>query len=64
MNLKDMLSRAKKSNKNDIIPGTIDSETQELCPACMDSNLIKLKKCCGAAKGKLQCRKCGYTVIL
>jgi len=45
---------------DDDIPGTVDEYLEEPCPAC-GKGLKKMKPCCNAPTGYIQCRaNCGY----
>ena len=57
------LSKLVRSSKKDPLPGTVEGESDRDCPLCGKVKLMKIKPCCGAKNGALQCR-CGYKEIL
>jgi hypothetical protein len=49
-----------RRSKADDVPGTVDEYLDETCPAC-GKGLKRMKACCGAPEGYIQCRaNCGY----
>jgi len=63
MNLKELIAKLPRTSKKDEIPGSVEKELDELCPACMKVKLAQYKPCCGAPKGYIKCRACGYKIL-
>jgi hypothetical protein len=59
----DLLKGLSMVSKKDDIPGTVDVQLDELCPACRSFKLKLYKPCCGSPKGYKGC-KCGYKVAM